>query len=82
MVYAIHIPVLVIFKIFKLAKKQLMLNELEIHVRSSSNRSWAYTGEKFYAPSASKICLRRSPTTTCKGNDYGLKYKLNIYTKI
>jgi hypothetical protein len=48
----------------------------------SSNRSWAYGGEIFYAPSASKICLPRISTTTCKGNDHGLTYKTNIYTKI
>ncbi len=49
---------------------------------NSSNRSWPYTGEKFYAPLASKICPRRKSTTTCKGNDHGLSSKLNIYTKI
>ena len=30
----------------------------------SSNRSWAYGGEIFYAPLASKICPHRKPTTT------------------
>jgi hypothetical protein len=34
---------------------------------SSSNRSWAYGGENFYAPSASKICLPRISTTTLQG---------------
>ena len=34
MVYAIHIPGLVIFKFCPLSKKQSMLDELEIHVRS------------------------------------------------
>ena len=34
MVYAIHIPGLVIFKFCQLSKKQSMLDELEIHVRS------------------------------------------------
>ncbi len=47
----------------------------------SSNRLWAYGGENFYAPSASKICLPRISTTTCKGNIHGLTYKTNIYTK-
>jgi hypothetical protein len=30
----------------------------------SSTRSWVYTGENFISPSASKICPRRSHTTT------------------
>ncbi len=49
---------------------------------TSSNRLWAYGGEIFYAPSASKICLPHISTTTCKGNVHGLMSKLNIYTKI
>ncbi len=48
----------------------------------SSNRLWAYTGENFISPTASKICPRHNPTTTCKGNAHGLTPKLNIYTKI
>ena len=50
--------------------------------RRSSNRSWAYGGENFYAPSASKICLPRISTTTCKGTDHGLTSKVNRYTKL
>ncbi len=34
MIYTIHIPDLVIFKFCQLSKKQSMLDELEIHVRS------------------------------------------------
>ena len=34
---------------------------------TSSNRLWAYGGENFYSPSASKICPHRKTTTTCKG---------------
>ncbi len=48
----------------------------------SSNRSWAYTGENFISPSASKICPQRKSTTTCKGTDHGLTSKLNIYKNI
>ncbi len=48
----------------------------------SSNRSWAYTGEKFISPLASKLCPLRMSTTTCKGADHGLTAKLDVYTKI
>ena len=41
----------------------------------SSNRSWAYGGENFISPSASKICPLRSPTTTCKGRVQGFNKK-------
>ncbi len=44
----------------------------------SSNRSWAYTGENYISPSASKSCPRRKSTTTCKGTAHGLTYKTNI----
>ncbi len=47
----------------------------------SSNRSWAYTGEIFISPSASKIYPRRMSTTTCKGTAHSLTNKTNIYTK-
>ncbi len=30
----------------------------------SSNRSWAYTGENFISPTASKFCPGHNPTTT------------------
>jgi hypothetical protein len=45
----------------------------------SSNRLWAYTGEYFISPTASKICPLHNPTTTCKGTDHGLTPKLNMY---
>ena len=48
---------------------------------ASSNRSWAYGGENFYAPSASKICLPHISTTICKGNAHGLTSILNIHKK-
>ncbi len=48
----------------------------------SSNRLWAYTGENFISPMASKICPLHNPTTICKGTDHCLTPKLNIYTKI
>ncbi len=48
----------------------------------SSNRSWAYTGENFISPTASKICPLHNPTTTGKGTDHGLTPILIIYTKI
>ncbi len=44
----------------------------------SSNRSWAYTGENFISPSASKICPLRKSTTTCKGTDHGLTSEMNV----
>jgi hypothetical protein len=40
------------------------LQQTNITTYKSSNRSWAYTGENFILPSASKLCPRRNPTTT------------------
>jgi hypothetical protein len=45
----------------------------------SSNRSWAYTGENFISPTASKTNSLHNPTTTCKGTDHGSTPELNIY---
>jgi hypothetical protein len=42
---------------------------------------WAYGGENFYAPSASKICLPHISTTICKGNAHGLMSILKIHKK-
>ena len=48
---------------------------------TSSNRLWAYTGENFILPLASKICPLRKTTTVSKGTDHGLMAKMNVYTK-
>ena len=51
------------------------LNISKFCLNFSSNRLWAYTGENFISPSASKIYPRRNTTTTCKGSTHGLTYK-------
>ncbi len=63
-VYAIHIPGSEIFKFCKLSKKQLMLDELEIHVRSmaiQSNHSIALKRHDLLSDRIYKVCLRYIP---------------------
>ncbi len=47
----------------------------------SSNRSWAYTGENCFSPTASKLHPLHNPTTICKGTDHCLMSKMNVYPK-
>ena len=49
-------------------------NELNNYMTydSSSNRVYLYGGENYLSPLASKICLHRTGTLTCKGTGHGL----------
>ncbi len=76
MVYAIHIPGLVIFRFCQLSKKQSMLDELEIHVRSMAfqdNYSIALKRHDLLSDRIYKVYSRYIP---CIYNAYTMRRSL------